>query len=298
MTLGTTLPSVTVSPLRRVTDGRGRSTRASLAVRRPVELEIVIPALDEERRLPATLRHTLGYLADQPFSSAVVVVDNGSTDATADLVRAEMGGPVPVHVVGCALPGKGAAVRRGFMSGRSDMVGFMDADLSTPVETLDRVVPLLRRGATSVIASRSVDDASRAVPQGLVRRVGGDLFRATAKTVLPGVADSQCGFKFFDGPTVRSMLGHCEIDGFSFDLELLGRLQRAGHEIVELPVVWTDSAGSTFRPLKHGMRSFSDTLRIHRLLAEQARQVPVRPADIDLGEPARAAEGSVLAGVR
>lgn len=301
MTVGSTMPRVGEAPVPDPTVRAVRPTpaarpRAAVPARPPVDLEVVIPALDEERRLPATLDRTLEYLTAQPFSSAVVVVDNGSTDATADLVRAAAGGEVGVHVVGCASPGKGAAVRRGFLSGRSAMVGFMDADLSTPVETLDRVVPLLRAGATSVIASRAVTEASRAVPQGLVRRLGGDVFRAAARTVLPDVADSQCGFKFFDGPTVRAVLADCEVDGFSFDLELLGRLQRDGHEIVELPVVWTDSEGSTFSPIRHGVRSFTDTYRIRRLLGRAGRTTA--PRVIDLTDATRDAGTRELVGAR
>jgi dolichyl-phosphate beta-glucosyltransferase len=246
-----------------------------------VDLEVVIPALDEEDRLPGTLSSTVAFLQRQRYSSAVVVVDNGSVDGTADVVRRAMRGPVPVHLVGCATPGKGAAVRRGVLTGTSRHVGFMDADLATPVETLDRVVPLLEAGSTTVIASRGVTEAQRAVPQGVVRRMGGDAFRAAARTVLPAVADTQCGFKFFSGPVVRDVLPSCRVDGFSFDLELLGRLWRAGHTVVEVPVVWTDMAGSSFSPVKHGVRALTDTVRIHRMLAGTARRDHRTVLDLD-----------------
>ncbi|MGY1710113.1 glycosyltransferase [Geodermatophilus sp. SYSU D00758] len=262
-----------------------------------VELEVVIPALNEERRLPATLARTVEYLARQDYSSAVVVVDNGSVDRTADVVREVMRrSQVPVHLVGCAAPGKGSAVRRGLVTGRSRFVGFMDADLATPIETLDRVVPLLRSGVTTVIGSRNAPGAIRAVPQGVVRRAGGEAFRAASRTVLPGVTDSQCGFKFFSGQVVRRAITDCRVSGFSFDVELLGRLQRAGHAIVEVPVTWTDMAGSTFNPVRHGLRSFTDTVRVRRLLSGRRnvqvapiidletirRVVPAEPADVEL----------------
>jgi dolichyl-phosphate beta-glucosyltransferase len=253
-----------------------------------VDLEVVIPALNEEARLPGTLARTLEYLSEQPYSSAVVVVDNGSVDGTAEVARSFMGGPVPVHLIGCAARGKGRAVRRGFATGRSRFVGFMDADLATPVDTLDRVMPLLREGATAVIASRNCDAAVRAVPQSALRRLGGGAFRMAARGVLPQVADSQCGFKFFSGAVVRSVIAACDVDGFCFDVELLGRLQRSGQRIIEVPVVWTDVSGSTFHPVRHGLRSFSDTVRIRRLLASTppvgpstvtraARPAPARP---------------------
>jgi dolichyl-phosphate beta-glucosyltransferase len=270
-TWGIHLPTLDVTAVPRLVDGPLEAAVSSGSVRRVrphVELEVVIPALNEEARLPQTLARTVDYLAQQHYSSAIVVVDNGSVDDTADVVRrAARSSAVPVHLVGCATPGKGSAVRRGFTTGLAEYVGFMDADLATPIETLDCVLPLLRNGVTAVIGSRNAHAAVRAVPQGALRSAGGEAFRAATRTVLPGIADSQCGFKFFSGPAVRRVLGDCRIDGFSFDVELLGRLQRVGHVVVEVPVVWTDVAGSTFSPLRHGVRSFADLVRIHRLLA-------------------------------
>lgn len=275
---------VHVRPRERVSSSSSRRWSAS---RPGVDLEVVIPALNEELRLPGTLARTLEYLGRQPYSSAVVVVDNGSVDGTAEVVRAAVGGPVPVHLVGCAARGKGRAVRRGFTTGRSRFVGFMDADLATPVETLDRVVPLLRQGATAVIASRNCDAAVRAVRQGALRRIGGGAFRVATRSVVPQVSDSQCGFKFFSGAAVRAVIAECDVDGFSFDVELLGRLQRSGHRIVEVPVVWTDVSGSTFHPVRHGLRSFSDTVRIRRLLAATPPVAPSTVVTSGLPAPAR-----------
>jgi dolichyl-phosphate beta-glucosyltransferase len=271
------LPSPRIEGL--ATDTRVPTVMWPASHRAHVELEVVIPAFNEENRLPATLARTVEYLARQEYTSTIVVVDNGSVDRTAEVVRRAMqDSPVPIHLVGCALPGKGNAVRRGFVSGRSRYVGFMDADLATPIETLDRVIPLLRAGAIAVIGSRNVEGGCRAVSQGVVRRAGGEAFRAAYRTVLPGVQDSQCGFKFFSGPAIRQVISECRVGGFSFDVELLGRLQRTGHDIVEVPVIWTDVAGSTFSPVRHGLRSFADTVRVRRLLAD------VAPAAASLAE--------------
>ena len=111
--------------------------------RAPCHLEILIPARDEVRRLPHTLMHTVRYLEAQPYSSSVVVIDNGSVDQTSDLVARTWSDRVPVHLTGCAQPGKGAAVRRGILTSRAKFIGYMDADLATPIETLDIVMPLL-----------------------------------------------------------------------------------------------------------------------------------------------------------
>jgi hypothetical protein len=170
----------------------------------------------------------------------------------------------------------------------------MDADLATPIETLDRVMPLLRAGETTVIGSRNVEGAQRAVPQGVVRRVGGEAFRAAYRTLLPGVNDSQCGFKFFAGAVVREAISRCGLDGFSFDVELLGRLQRAGHDIVEVPVLWTDQAGSTFNPVRHGLRSFADTVRVHRMFADERPGEWAVPTDLDAARRARTSAADEL----
>lgn len=292
-----TSDAVVVSPLvPRGQEGAAVVTGSVRGVRPHVELEVVIPALNEELRLPLTLAKTVAYLARQDYRGAIVVVDNGSVDGTADVVRrAARSSAVPVHLVGCATPGKGSAVRRGFATSRARYVGFMDADLATPIETLDQVLPLLRNGIPAVIGSRNADGAVRAVPQGALRSAGGGAFRAASRTVLPGIADSQCGFKFFSGPAVRRVLGDCRIDGFSFDVELLGRLQRAGHVVAEVPVVWTDVAGSSFSPMRHGLRSFADTVRIHRLLAEMG--TAPAPSVIDLDAPRHAAVDALAVAV-
>ena len=105
--------------------------------RAPCYLEIVIPARNEARRLPYTLTQTIRYLEAQPYSASIVVVDNGSVDQTSDLVARQWSDRVSVRLVGCAQPGKGAAVRRGFLTSRACFIGYMDADLATPIETLD-----------------------------------------------------------------------------------------------------------------------------------------------------------------
>lgn len=235
-------------------------------VRRAVDLEIVLPARNEELRLPRTLTETIEHLAASPWKAAIVVVDSGSEDRTVDVVRGFAGAEVPVHLVRCARPGKGRALRQGFLTGNARYAGFMDADLATPLQTLNAVMPLLESGADAVIASRYRPGGRFVVPQSRLRRAGAGAFRAGARHVLPAVTDPQCGFKFFAGPVVRAAAARCRITGFAFDLELLGRMSQQGSRIVELPVAWTDVAGSSFRPLRHGAQAFVDLLRIRRMM--------------------------------
>lgn len=241
-------------------------------LRRPlVDLEVIIPAHNEERRLPRTVGRTLEFLDSAPWSSALVIVDNGSVDRTADIRTSQGTDRVPVHLVGCRAPGKGAAVLRGFATGSSRFTGFMDADLSTPVETLGVVMPLLEEGFEAVIASRYAAHARLVRPQPGLRKIGGSVFRAMARAVLPDVTDSQCGFKFFSRAVLEPVTPLLGVGGFAFDLELLALVRRHGGSIVEVPVDWTDMPGSSFSPVRHGARTFADMVRIQRSLDRLAK---------------------------
>jgi dolichyl-phosphate beta-glucosyltransferase len=233
--------------------------------RPPADLEVVIPAFNEAARLPTTLGRTVEFLRRQPWSSRVLVVDNGSCDGTADVVAAQVSATddrVPVALIGCSRPGKGAAVRRGLLSSRSRFVGFFDADLATPLETLRVAVAELEAGATAVIGSRYVVDADVVQVQPLVRRMGGVTFRLLAGRVVRNVHDTQCGFKFFERRAVTRALSQCRITGFAFDVELLRQLQRDGERIVEVPVAWTDGRQSSFHSLRDGAPAFYCVLQM------------------------------------
>ncbi|MFD2765546.1 glycosyltransferase [Micromonospora eburnea] len=228
-----------------------------------VDLELVVPAFNEAARLPATLAELTSFLAGQRWRSRVVVVDNGSTDGTATIVSAQ-DWDAEVVVVGCSRPGKGAAVRRGIAGSGARFVGFVDADLSTPVSTLTRAVAELEGGAAAAIASRHAPGAELAHPQPVTRRLGGSVFRALARQLVPGVHDTQCGFKVFDRLAVQFALKRCHLSGFAFDVELLRQIRRVGGRIAEVPVVWTDDERSTFRPLRDGSAAFADLFRLYR----------------------------------
>ncbi|SDF52816.1 Glycosyl transferase family 2 [Blastococcus aurantiacus] len=240
------------------------------ALRPTVDLEVAIPAYNEATRLPETLRRTVDFLREQAWSSRVVVVDNGSSDGTADVVRAFRAArdeAVPLELVGCARPGKGAAVRRALLGSRSRFVGFFDADLATPVETLSIVMAHLEAGATAVVGSRHAPGARFVQHQPATRRLGGAAFRMATRSLVSGVHDTQCGFKFFDRAALVPALVTCRTTGFAFDVELLGHLQSAGAEIVEVPVSWSHAEGSSFSPLRDGMSAFLTVLQLQRVAA-------------------------------
>lgn len=234
-------------------------------LRRPsCHLEVLIPSLNEAGRLPETLARTIEYLEAQTYSSSLVVIDNGSTDQTVDLASKARSNHVSVSVIGCAQRGKGAAVRRGIHTSRARFVGYMDADLATPIETLDIVVPLLETGSPAVVGSRRVDGAVLAERQPILRAASGTAFRMMANLVVREIADTQCGFKFFAGDLVRTVAHQLSIDGFAFDIELLWAVTQHGARITEVPVQWSDREGSTLRVGTDGWRAVMDLFRLAR----------------------------------
>ncbi|PWF88919.1 glycosyl transferase family 2 [Kocuria rosea] len=235
--------------------------------RSTVDLEVIVPAYNEAGRISDTLVKTVAYLESQPWSSRVVVVDNGSSDDTGSVVRRfsrQCSGNVPVALIGCGRPGKGAAVRRGILSGTSTFTGFFDADMATPVETLSVAMGHLKQGAAAVIASRHCPGSTFVQHQPLGRRLGGMAFRALTRSMVREIHDTQCGFKFFDRRSINQALVQCRTTGFAFDVELLHRMQCEGGRIVEVPVAWTDSPSSTFRPLRDGAASFGAVFQMYK----------------------------------
>jgi dolichyl-phosphate beta-glucosyltransferase len=244
------------------------SFNSPLILARPaVDLEIIVPAYNEADRIPETLQETVEFLESQEWSSRVVVVDNGSSDETGSVVRAwtrQKSGRIPVSVIGCGRPGKGAAVRRGILSGSSRFTGFFDADMATPVKTLSVAMKHLEQGAAAVIASRHCPGSSFVRQQPIGRRLGGMAFRALTRSMVQDVHDTQCGFKFFNRRAINQALVQCRMTGFAFDVELLHRLQREGGRIVEVPVAWSDGESSTFRPIRDGAASFGAVLQMYK----------------------------------
>jgi dolichyl-phosphate beta-glucosyltransferase len=233
-------------------------------MRPPCDVEILIPAKDEARRLPHALLRMIRYLEQQPYTSSLVVIDNGSVDRTVNLVNRLGSGRVPIRLVGCAERGKGAAVRRGVLTSSARFVGYMDADLATPIETLDFIVPLLEGGYQAVIGSRRIGGATLAEPQPGKRVLGGMVFRVLARQILPSIADTQCGCKFFTAQTARAAIAGLRTAGFAFDVELLRAVIALDVNIVEIPVVWSDQEGSTLNGLRDGVKAAADVFRLAR----------------------------------
>jgi len=221
-------------------------------------LEIVIPARNEERRLPAGLAELSAAVAALPSGIGVVVVDNDSDDRTADIVRSWPAGEVSVRLLRCDRPGKGAAVRAGLLATSAPYVGFCDADMATDPASIVVAVRLLRAGHPVVLGSRSHPASDVEDRHTVIRRAGAAVFRAATRVIVPDVADTQCGFKFFHGQTARAAAAGLRVTGFAFDVELIARCRQLGATPVEIPVRWRDVSGSTFSVWRHSASSFGE----------------------------------------
>ncbi len=227
-------------------------------------LSVVIPAYNEALRLPATLVSVHEHLAARGIAHEILVVDDGSSDATAEVARAA-GGPVRVlrHEPN---RGKGYAVRRGMLAATGERRLMTDADLSTPIEELARLEAAIDRGFDVAIGSRAVAGARIEVRQPAYREAMGRLFNLLVQALLlRGLADTQCGFKLFTAAAAEAAFGACRLDGFSFDVEALYLARRRGLRVAEVPIVWRNDA-ATRVGLGGGSAAFADLLRI-RLLA-------------------------------
>ena len=223
-------------------------------------LSVVIPAFNEARRLPATLARVGEHLAAQGRPHEILVVDDGSADGTADVARA---GGADVRVLRHEPNrGKGYAVRRGMLAATGARRLMTDADLSTPIEELARLEAELDRGWDVAIGSRAVAGARVEVHQPAYREAMGRVFNVLVQVLLlPGLADTQCGFKLFTAGAADTAFGACRLDGFCFDVEALYVARRRGLRIAEVPVVWRNDA-ATRVSLGGGGTAFLDLLRI------------------------------------
>lgn len=234
-------------------------------------LSVVIPAFNEEGRLPATLVRIREHLAGRGVAFELVVVDDGSTDATTEAARA-VPGPIQVlrHPVN---RGKGHAVRTGMLAASGALRLMTDADLSTPIEELGRLEAALDQGFDVAIGSRALAGSRIEVHQPAYREALGRLFnRLVQALLLPGLQDTQCGFKLFTAAAASAAFAACRLDGFCFDVEALYVARRRGLRIAELPVVWRNDA-ATRVGLGGGAAAFLDLARI-RLGAARGRYGP------------------------
>lgn len=230
-------------------------------------LSVVIPAYNEAARIGVSLRNTLDFLRDHVPSHEVIVVDDGSSDETSEVVG-EMFRDQPHLRVIRYTPnrGKGHAVRTGVLSARGDYVLFTDADGSTPIEEVEKLLFHLQRGFDMVMGSRGLPDSEIRRRQHLAREMMGRTFNMILRsTVMGGFKDTQCGFKAFTAEAAQTLFGAARIDGFAFDVELLV-LAKGRFRVKEVPVVWYNAPHSRVSPIRDSLQMLKDVARVRWLL--------------------------------
>ncbi len=229
-------------------------------------LSVVIPAFNERDRIGPTVAAVQAYLAARAGGFEIIVVDDGSRDGTADRAREALADLPGSRVL--RLPenrGKGRAVKEGVLAARGRVILFSDADLSTPIAMLDRLLERLEAGADVVIGSRALPESEVRVHQPRPRESLGKLFNAVVRRLIaPGIRDTQCGFKAFRREAARELFADLRTEGFCFDVEILAAARRRGLRIEEVPVVWENSRPSGVRVVRGFPRVVRDLARIRR----------------------------------
>jgi glycosyltransferase involved in cell wall biosynthesis len=226
-------------------------------------LSIIIPAHNEESRLPDTLEQVVRFIESQSYQSEVLVVENASSDKTLEIARGfESRYPI-IRALHENLPGKGRAVQAGMLAARGEYRFFADADLSMPIGEVNRFLPPAVE-APIVIASREAPGAIRYDEPGY-RHITGRVFNSLIRAlVLPGLQDTQCGFKMFRAEVAEDLFKRQTLMGWSFDVELLYIASLRGLQIVEIPIPWYFNPDSKVNVLRDSWRMFRDLLLIRR----------------------------------
>jgi len=266
-------------------------------------LSVIIPAYNEERRLPDTLSAITPYLQQQPYRTEIIVSDDGSTDRTTEMAEAyarsalnDQDGHVTLQLVRNEHRGKAAAVRSGVLQARGRYVLFMDADLATPIQEWDKLYAVLESGAEVVIGSREGLGANR-IGEPWYRHLMGRVFNTVVRGIaVAGIQDTQCGFKGFGRDAAQRLFGALQLYGddaravrgpavTAFDVEILFLARKWGYRIGEVPVTWHYGQETKVDPIRDSLRNFADVLRV-RWNDLRGRYAAQPPANVHESPPA------------
>jgi len=204
-------------------------------------LSVVIPAYNEEKRLPKTLKEISSYLEKQNYDYEIIVVNDGSKDKTAEIIKELISEIKNLKLIdnkeNC---GKGFVVRQGLLEAKGEYRLFTDADNSTPISEIEKFFPYFKKGYDIVIGSRDIKGAIIKNPQPLYRRILGDIFSLLSRIIVGywGIKDSQCGFKAFTAKAANDILPKCRINRFAFDPEIIKLAKKMNYKIKEVPIIW------------------------------------------------------------
>ncbi len=228
-----------------------------------LKLSLILPALNEQSRLPFTLSEIERYLCQERIDAEVIVVDNGSDDATSAVVQQAATRFPCLRLLRTDRRGKGLAVRTGVLAAQGDVVIFADADLSWSVDDLARFMSCVDPQRAPVVIGSREGFGSRRVDEPWYRHVMGRVFNRVVQTlVVPGIQDSQCGFKAFDGDAARAIFRRQSINGFGFDVEVLYLARRLGYPIQVVPLRWEHKQHSRVAPVRDTLMMLGDVFRV------------------------------------
>jgi glycosyltransferase involved in cell wall biosynthesis len=246
-------------------------------VKQDPKCSIVIPAYNESGRIPATLTAVVSCIRERGWSAEVIVVNDGSTDATAELVRAFAQNAPEVRLIDNAVNrGKGYSVRAGMLEARGEVLLFTDSDLSAPIEEAERLFAAIQGGADIAIGSRWLESSRQTHRQPLYRQFFGRCFNALTRAVMGlHFADTQCGFKAFTREAAQTVFQLQTIERWGFDPEILFIALKRGFWVVEVPVSWAHDARSRISYLRDGMRMLEDvaTIRWNAFRGHYGKQI-------------------------
>ena len=225
-------------------------------------LSIVVPAYNEEARIAASVEALVRYLEGQPYAWEVVVVDDGSTDRTAAIMRDLSKDDARLRLEAVEHGGKGWAVKHGMLATTGRYRFMCDADLAMPIEQLSRFLDQMDNGYDVVIGSRQISGARR-FNESAARHMIGRIFNWTVRLLaVGGYEDTQCGFKCFAGEVADALFPLQQVPGFGFDVEILYLAERTGLRVLEIPIDWYHQPNSKVRPVMDSISMLWDTVRI------------------------------------
>ncbi|MDF1500435.1 MAG: glycosyltransferase family 2 protein [Anaerolineales bacterium] len=228
----------------------------------PPLLSIIIPAYNEELRLPGSLENIISFLGSQPYEYEVLIVENGSQDRTYEIAQDFERRYPFVRALSEPKAGKGLAVRRGMLAAEGEYRFIADADLSMPIEEVALFLPPNAPEFDIAIASREAPGAVR-IGEPIHRHWIGRMFNLLVRLlVLPGIQDTQCGFKCFRSGAAGELFKEQTLDGWTFDVEILYIARKRGYRIIEIPIHWHFNPGSRVHILRDSISMFLDLIRI------------------------------------
>lgn len=226
-------------------------------------LSIIIPAYNEDKRIKKTLEKILNYLSIISYTWEIILVDDGSTDRTSDNSREIIKDTRLIVIKNPVNMGKGYSVKKGILASKGEIVLFLDADLSTPIEEMDKMLLWIEKGYDIVIGSRALPDSIIELPQAWYRQSMGKIFNLLIRAfVLKGFKDTQCGFKCFKREAAMRIFELQRLSGFAFDVEILLIARKFGFNIKEVPVRWINSPESKVHIIKGSLSMLMELFKI------------------------------------